>query len=138
MRHVRTLAVQSHTGRDDDNEVMSFDLVVLALGVGDDAGSARRMFERCVDAGTHDAGESDARIVRFYEQLQSVYPDHGPAGEAPDCPWNSMPLSVGIDHVIMHLGSGTRSVPAIETVLQLAALHGLAVYDPQGDDFYLA
>ena len=117
--------------------VMSFDLVVLALGADNDADSARRMFEHCAAAGTHDVGEPDGRILAFYEQLQSIYPDRGPAAEAPDCPWNSAPLSVGIDHVIMHLGFGSRSTSAIEAVLRLAAHHGLAVYDPQGDDVYL-
>jgi len=117
---------------------MSFDLVVLSLGADDDPDSARRMFERCLAAGTHDAGEPDRRIVAFYEQLQSSYPDRGPAVEALDCPWTSTPLSVGIDHVIMHLRFGSRSTQAVETVLRLAAHHGLVAYDPQGDDVYLA
>ncbi|MEV6644344.1 hypothetical protein [Amycolatopsis sp. NPDC051371] len=117
---------------------MSFDLAVLALGADNDADFARRRFERCIAAGTHDAGEPDKRIVAFYEQLQSIYPDHGPAVEALDCPWNSTPLSVGIDHVIMHLGFGSRSTPAIGPVLRMAADHGLIVYDPQGNDVYLA
>ncbi|MFE0026420.1 hypothetical protein [Amycolatopsis sp. NPDC059021] len=115
---------------------MSFDLAVLALGADNDDGSARRMYEHCIAAGTHDVGEPDRRIMAFYEQLRSIHPDQGPAVEAPDCPWNSTPLSVGIDHVIMHLGLGSRSTPAIETVLRLAAHHGLAVYDPQRDDVY--
>jgi hypothetical protein len=38
----------------------------------------------------------------------------------------------------MHLRFGSRSTPAIETVLRLAAHHGLVVYDPQGDDVYPA
>ncbi|WP_284740081.1 hypothetical protein [Amycolatopsis sp. RTGN1] len=117
---------------------MSFDLVVLALNAGSEADSVRRMFERCTAVGTHNVGEPDRRIVAFYEQVRSIYPDRGPAVEAPGCPWNSAPLSVGIDHVIMHFGSGPRSTPAIETVLRLAAHHGLAVYDPQGDDVHLA
>jgi hypothetical protein len=116
---------------------MSFDLVVLSLGANKDADYARRMSERCLTAGTHDVGKPNRRIVAFYEQLQSNYPDRGPAVEALDSPWASTPLSVGIDHVIMHLGFGSRSTQAVETVLRLAAHHGLAVYDPQSDDVYL-
>jgi hypothetical protein len=122
----------------DDNEAVSFDLVVLALSADNDADSARRLFKQCTAVGAHNVGEPDRRIVAFYEELQSIYPDHGPTVEAPDCPWNSVPLSVGIDHVIMHLGFGPRTTPAIETLMRLASHHGLAVYDPQGGDVYLA
>jgi hypothetical protein len=43
---------------------------------------------------------------------------------------------VGIDHVIMHLGSGPVGTAAIEKILELAPRNGLAVYDPQSDDIY--
>jgi len=77
----------------------------------------------------HVEGDLDERVTGFYERLRAVFPEHGPAG--PGSPWVSMPLSVGIDHVIMHLSFSARSNPAIEAVTALAKEFGLVVFDPQ-------
>jgi hypothetical protein len=92
------------------------------------------MFERCC-SGSHDDGELDERLVGFYERLRSQFPDYPPFG--PDCPWMSMPLAVGIDHVIMHLSFGERNNPAIAVIQELASEHRLVLWDPQSRDAYL-
>lgn len=99
-----------------------------------DVQAARRMFERC-SSGRHDEGELDERIVVFYEELRSYYPDQPPS--EPDSPWMSIPLAVGIDHVIMHLSFLPKSSAAIEKIQEFAAKHRLTIYDPQSDDAYV-
>jgi hypothetical protein len=110
---------------------VSFYLDVLAIepGAGDD--DVRAMVKRC--GGTdHPEGELDERIVGFYEDLRSRYPDFPPYGD--DSPWMSMPLGVGIDHVSMTMSFGERSDGVIELISDLADRHGLTMYDPQGDE----
>jgi hypothetical protein len=51
-------------------------------------------------------------------------------------PWISM-LEARIDHVIMHLSFTPYSTPAITAIQELAAAHGLVIWDPQSDDVYL-
>lgn len=119
-----------------NNGPVSFDLAVLAMSAPADLSSAHRMFESC-NAVDHAEGELDERIALFYEQLRAVFPDNGPEAARSESPWMSTPLDVGIDHVIMHVGSGPVGTAAIETVLDLASRNGLAVYDPQSDDVYL-
>ena len=46
-------------------------------------------------------------------------------------------LEAGIDHVIMHLSFTPYSTPAITAIQELAAAHGLVIWDPQSDDAYL-
>ncbi|GLX01368.1 hypothetical protein [Microtetraspora sp. NBRC 16547] len=113
---------------------MSYDLAVLGMSGLADAQTARQMFDRCSSA-HHAEGELDERIVAFYEELRAHFPDYPPYG--PENPWMSMPLSVGIDHVIMHLSYSERSTPALEKITELAALHGLVVYDPQFDEVFV-
>jgi hypothetical protein len=113
---------------------MSFDLMVLALDDGADAEVARRMLERC-NARVHPEGELDERIVAFYEELRSAFPDYPPFD--PESPWMSMPLNVGIDHVFMHLSYSARSTRAIDKIEELTARHRLVLYDPQSDDVHL-
>lgn len=114
---------------------MSFDLAVLAMDELADAEAAKAMFERCGNVRNHAEGEVDERIAAFYEQLRSRFPDYPPYDDS--TPWMMMPLSTGIDHVIMHLSFSPRSTPAIEAILELAASHGLVVYDPQSSDAYM-
>lgn len=99
-----------------------------------DAAAARVMFERCA-SGSHDNGDPDRRVVGFYERLRSEFPDYPPYPA--DSPWMLMPLSVGIDHVIMHLSFSPRSDPAITSIQALAAEYGLVLWDPQSQDAYL-
>ena len=113
---------------------MSFDLAVLAMDASADAESAKAMFKRC-SARSHAEGELDERIVAFYEKLRARFPDSPPYGQS--TPWMSMPLNVGIDHVIMHLSFSDRSTPAIKAILELAEAHELTVFDPRSDDAYL-
>ncbi|TMR98965.1 hypothetical protein EJK15_10130 [Nonomuraea basaltis] len=100
-----------------------------------DAETARQMFDRCNSARRHLEGELDERIVAFYEELRAHFPDDPPYG--PESPWMSMPLSVGIDHVIMHLSHSDRSTPVLEKIMELATLHGLVVYDPQFEEVFV-
>ncbi|MFD4867037.1 hypothetical protein [Streptomyces sp. NPDC058412] len=113
---------------------MSFDLAVLAMDASADAVAARGMFERC-SSGSHPEGELDERVVAFYERLRSHFPDHSPCAE--DSPWMSTPLSVGIDHVIMHLSFSSRSDPALRAIEEFAAEFRLVVWDPQSQDAHL-
>ena len=99
-----------------------------------DAAAACAMFERCA-AGDHAEGELDERIVGFYEQLRSRFPDEGP--RAGYSPWMMMPLTTGIDHVIMHLSWSPQSDAAVTAIMGLAAEHRLVVWDPQSQDAYL-
>jgi hypothetical protein len=112
---------------------VSFDLMVLAIDADAGAGAVRAMLGRC-QGNPHPEGELDERIVAFYEQLRSRFPDD-PAGY-PQCPWMSMPLSVGVDHVFCHISLSPRGTTAIDAITRLAAIHGLTVYDPQSDDVY--
>lgn len=112
---------------------VSFDMMVLAIDADADAGAVRAMLGRC-RGNPHPESELDDRIVRFYEQLRSRFPDDS-AGY-PECPWMSMPLSVGVDHVFCHISFSPRGTAAIDAITRLAAIHGLAVYDPQSDDVH--
>jgi hypothetical protein len=47
------------------------------------------------------------------------------------------PLDAGTDHVIMDLSWSARSTPTIAAIQDLAAKHGLVIWDPQSDDAYL-
>ncbi|HVB42577.1 MAG TPA: hypothetical protein VNF47_07690 [Streptosporangiaceae bacterium] len=114
---------------------MSFDLAVLAMDELADAPAAGAMFERCNASGGHAEAEPDDRIVGFYEQLRSRFPDCG--SSAGDSPWMSMPLAVGVDHMIMHLSWGPRSNAAVTAIMELAAQYRLVIWDPQYQDAYL-
>jgi hypothetical protein len=107
---------------------VSFDLAVLAMDANADAAAAGAMFEQC-SSHAHRDGDLDDRVVRFYEHLYSVHPDCRPYPA--DSPWMSIPLSSGIDHVIMNLSNSPRNDAAIELIQQLAAQHGLVLWDPQ-------
>ena len=72
--------------------------------------------------------------MAFYEQLRSRFPDDS-AGY-PECPWMSMPLSVGVNHVFCNISFPPRGTAATGAIAQLAAVHGLVIYDPQSDDVY--
>ena len=89
------------------------------------------MEQRCRSR-NHPDGELDERIVSFYDNLRTRYPDMPPYDR--DSPWMSMPLGVGIDHVSMCLSFGQRSDPALQLIDELAQRHQLTIYDPQGDD----
>ncbi|MGP3921192.1 hypothetical protein [Nonomuraea sp. 10N515B] len=112
---------------------MSYDLAVLGMSGPVDAETARQMFARCSSA-HHVEGELDERIVAFYQELRAHFPDY--PSYPRESPWMSMPLSVGIDHVIMHLSSSERSTPALQKIMDLAARHGLVVYDPQSEEVF--
>ncbi|WP_199810235.1 MULTISPECIES: hypothetical protein [unclassified Streptomyces] len=110
---------------------MSFDLAVLAMDASADAVSARAMYERYT-SGNHDEGEPDERVIGFHACLRSRFPDHPPYAETN--PWMSMPLSVGIDHVVMNLSFSARSDAALRAIEELAAEYRLVLWDPQSQD----
>lgn len=112
---------------------MAFYLTVLAnrSGAADDDVRAQAIV--CRRPG-HPEGDLDGRVMAFYEELRSRFPDSGPEGFNDDSPWASRPLEVGIDHVHLVLRWGDVSTAAIDTVLESAARHDLAVYDPQSDE----
>lgn len=99
-----------------------------------DAPAAGAMFERCT-SGDHDEGEVDERVVGFYERLRSRFPDHPPYAE--ESPWMSMPLAIGIDHVIINLSFSSRSDAALRAIEELAAEYRLVLWDPQTQDAHL-
>jgi hypothetical protein len=70
-----------------------------------------------------------------YAQLRSRFPDYGP--RVGDSLWMSMPLAVGVDHVITHLSWGSRSNAAVTAIMELAAEHRLVIWDPQSHDAHL-
>ena len=110
---------------------MSFDLDVLAIDPNASDIEVRAMARRCQSL-NHPEGEVDERIVGFYESLRARYPDGPPYDR--DSPWAMMPLSIGIDHVTMHLSFGERSRPALQLIDELAQRYELTIYDPQGDE----
>lgn len=112
---------------------MSFDLTVFALDGAGDAEAVRAMTERCL-RNPHPEGDLDPRIVGFYEALRAQFPDHPPYPA--QSPWALMPLSVGIDHVFMHLSHGEASDAAIDAIERLARHHRLVLWDPQSDSVY--
>jgi hypothetical protein len=118
-----------------DNELMSFDVAVLAMDESADAAAARAMFERCNTSGNHAEGELDDRIAGFYDQLRVRFPDYPPYPE--DSPWMMMPLATGIDHVIMNLSFSPRGDTALMAIMELAAEYRLVVLDLQSDSTYL-
>ncbi|MGW4895380.1 hypothetical protein ACWEQL_24380 [Kitasatospora sp. NPDC004240] len=113
---------------------MSYDLAVLAMGASVDAAAASAMFERC-SSPHHDEGEPDERIVGFYGRLRSQFPDHPP--RTADSPWMSMPLAIGIDHVIMNLSFSTKSDAALKAIGELAGEYRLVLWDPQSQDVHV-
>jgi hypothetical protein len=117
-----------------EDELVSFDLAVLAMDASADAVAARAMFERCT-SDSHAEGELDERVVAFYERLRSRFPDHPPHPE--DSPWMSTPPAVGIDHVIMNLSLSSKSDASLKAVEELAAEYRLVIWDPQSQDAYL-
>jgi hypothetical protein len=46
-------------------------------------------------------------------------------------------FEAGIDHAIMRRSFTPYSTPAIAAIQELAAVHGLVIWDPQSDDAYL-
>lgn len=109
---------------------MSFDLAILATTPGASDDEIRAQALRCAAGRDHPEGDLDARIVVFYEVLRGVHPDSGPASCSETAPWASSPLDTGIDHVTTNLRHG-RAGDVIDTVLELAAVHDLVVFDPQ-------
>jgi hypothetical protein len=117
-----------------EDELVSFDVAVLAMDESAGAAAARAMFDRCTSR-DHAEGELDERIAGFYEQLRARFPDYPPYPE--DSPWMMMPLAAGIDHVIMHLSFSPRGDTALTATMELAAEYRLVVWDPQSEDAYL-
>lgn len=113
---------------------MSFDLIVLAMDKDATESQARLMLHRCQGDG-HAEADIDERIMAFYADLTSTFPDHPPYDL--DSPWAMMPLGLGVDHVFMYLRHGPVSDPVVDLVERLAARHHLVLIDPQGDDVYL-
>ena len=109
---------------------LSFDLGVLAIDGWTDVAEVTAMVDRC-QSSVHVEGELDERIVGFYERLRARFPDYPPYSDSDDCPWMSMPLDVGIDHVFMCLSFSERSDPAITLITELATEYGLTLWDPQ-------
>jgi hypothetical protein len=109
---------------------MSFDLTILATTAETPDDEIRAQALRCPAGRDHPEGDLDARIVAFYEVLREVYPDSGPASRHEETPWASSPLDTGIDHVIIKLRHGSAD-DVIDTIVELAALHALVVFDPQ-------
>jgi hypothetical protein len=109
---------------------MSFDLTILATTPDTSDDEIRAQALRCAAGRDHAEGDLDARIVAFYEVLRGMHPDDGPASRSDATPWASSPLDTGIDHVTTNLRHG-RAGDVIDTIFELAALHGLVVFDPQ-------
>lgn len=112
---------------------MSFDLAVFATQGPVAVGVAREMYERCSDL-RHNEGDLDDRIASFYEELRARHPDAPPYPT--ESPWTSMPLDIGVDHVIMHITWSRRGTAAVEDVMALARRHQLTVFDPQSNEVY--
>lgn len=112
---------------------MSFDLTILAAAPNTSDGEICVQAHRCAAWLDHPEGGLDTRIVAFYEALREVYPDSGPASRRQETPWASSPLGTGIDHVTVNLRHGHTGDGAIATILELAALHDLVVFDPQDE-----
>jgi hypothetical protein len=112
---------------------VSFDLHVLAIDPSANLEAVQAMVERC-QRWPHPEGDLDSRIVGFYEDLQSGHPDHPPYPD--DSPWMSMPLDVGVDHVMMNLSYSRRSDGAIRAVTRLARRYELIIYDPQFEEIF--
>lgn len=102
--------------------------MVLAIDGWTETAEVAAMVDRCAGP-VHVEGDLDRRIVGFYERLRADFPDHPPYGDA--CPWASMPLDVGIDHVFLSLRFGPDAGPAIDLISALAAEYALTVWDPQ-------
>jgi hypothetical protein len=109
---------------------MSFDLTILGATPDATDDEIRDQALRCAAGRDHPEGDLDARIVAFYEVLRGVHPDSGPASRSEETPWASSPLDIGIDHVNTNLRHGCAG-DVIDTIVELAALHGLVVFDPQ-------
>jgi hypothetical protein len=110
---------------------MSFDLIVVAVAPDATDAQVRAMVQRC-RSHHHPDGELDERIVGFYEELRTAYPDFPPYPL--DCPWMSMPLAIGIDHVAMTISHSERGSAALDLIDGLARRYELTVYDPQAGE----
>lgn len=114
---------------------MSFDLTALVTVPGASDEDVRAQAGRCCQL-DHPEGDLEPRIVAFYDDLRTSYPDSGPESRRDDSPWASTPLDLGIDHVSMQLRHGVSDT-VVGVILDLAAGHRLAIYDPQVDEVTL-
>ncbi|MEV4624287.1 hypothetical protein AB0J74_36955 [Asanoa sp. NPDC049573] len=112
---------------------MSFDLVVVAIDPAATPDDVRAMVERCRGP-WHPDGEPDPRIVAFYTDLRSTFPDRPPLDDA--SPWTGVPLDAGIDHVVMCISYSPVGTRAVELVVDLAEKHGLVLWDPQLEEAF--
>lgn len=109
--------------------------MVVAAVPGADEATARALIERCNRIGAvHVEGELDERIVGFYEDLRTVYPDFPPYDDS--TPWSSTPLDTGIDHVVMTIRFSAENA-MVDLIQRLATKHSLVLYDPQDDTVHL-
>jgi hypothetical protein len=96
---------------------MSFDLVVLAVDPGPTDAEVWAKAEHCRSL-HHPEGELDERIIVSYENLRARYLDF-PAVRS-RFSVDDDALTVGIDHVSMHLSFGERGGPALQLIDELA------------------
>lgn len=110
--------------------LVSFDLIVWALGRGATAEDVRAAHGRCRQ-GDHADGAPEPRISSFYRAITADYPDR----PGPGTPWLVTPLHVAADHVEMNLSESCADEVLLD-IERLAAAHGLALLDPQDGSVY--
>jgi hypothetical protein len=113
-----------------DDVAECFDLHVLAIDPSADLDAVKAMVERC-QRGPHPEGVALSGSTRNCDRsTQTIRRIRSPQ------PWMSMPLDVGIDHVMMSVSYSERGDGAINAVMRLVGRFGLVVYDPQFDEVF--
>jgi hypothetical protein len=76
-------------------------------------------------------------VAGFFDALRARYPDIDTASDAEvdESPWASG-FEVSDDHVLLNIRWKAPD-DVIMAIVELAAEHGLVLYDPQGDEVHL-
>ena len=115
---------------------MSFDLAVMNLRGPVTSAEAGELYAELCE-GNVDVVASSENIDLFYQELTSKYPDIDSYSddEVDNCPW-SVELDISDGAVVMCM-VWSRVEEVAPFVMQLAAKHNLACYDPQEEKIWL-
>jgi hypothetical protein len=119
---------------------MSFDLGIWHSTRALDATAASDVYAALAEGAEPppDAGVVDSRAVAaFLSALNTEYPDIDALDDEAidDSPWSSG-FEASDRHVLLSLRWGAPDA-VVDTVVRLAAKHGLVLFDPQGGEVHL-
>ena len=109
---------------------MGMDLILWKAPVTDDADEAERLLKPYYENGDESAFERSADVTAVADELARRFPNAF-EGLSDD------PTAGTIDRVLILSMSWSVSEDVLNTVVELARIHNLVLYDPQGPDITL-